>query len=94
MVFLDVVINITTNGTGAGFIFFNVPQTVDGFSYNCTGQGMISGSYFPLSTGLSSALVAQVFGGVVELFKYDSTYPGADNTTHSISGWYQSQVGP
>jgi hypothetical protein len=67
-------VSITTNGTGASFVRASLPFTA------------ISGVLSGLEIGLTGDQIYGVGGAAVSIFKYDSSYPGADGAFLSLSG--------
>lgn len=73
-----VTVTITTNGTGSGFIQVTMPfsaaETTPTHGVNATSP---------------VALTGFISGTTLRIYKYDGTYPGADNTTLVMSGSYR-----
>lgn len=83
LVFWNFSYSITTNGTGATGITFDLPTTPVRF-FSSPGCGVFR------SIGSSGSLYVFMPEGSmsVTLLKYDGTYPGADGTTLYASGCY------
>lgn len=82
IVFFQVVIDVTTNGTGATAVQFTLPFNVNGYVVHCTGReslvtGKILAGYIPDATHIA-------------VMNYDSTYPAANGTRLNIGGWYRT----
>lgn len=86
LVFVEIVITITTNGTGSGDVMVTLPTTPNsdatlaGRETVNTGK-MLQAPIFPYGGGTAQAIV--VF--------YDNSYPGADGSVLHISGCYETQ---
>lgn len=83
-VFFKVLVNITTNGTAAGFIITTLPTN---FKAGST-------SVFPIiisgGVGGSATILTAGPGNTIGLFKYDGTYPGASAVGVYVSGSYEA----
>lgn len=82
MVYIEVDVTITTNGTGGVFVAISLPfsagpayTVIPGREAGATGV-MIQGTIAPASNQLS-------------VTKYDATYPGGSGYRLHLSGWYE-----
>jgi hypothetical protein len=84
-VFFTMTIDITTNGTGGGFINATLPT-----SFRNTGTvqyafpGIISGGVTAVGITLGGGP-----GNTIGIFKYDGTYPGSSGVAVYVSGSYE-----
>jgi hypothetical protein len=79
-VFLSIVIPITTNGTGAGFISATLPGGMSAASH-CTLAG-----HEDLVTGKSMRIGLLTSATSIEILTYDNNYPGVDGARIVVSG--------
>jgi hypothetical protein len=84
LIFIQITITITTNGTAASFVIASLPfatVNVAGVNHMLAGGILNSGA----------ALIGFAIGNTSQLraFKYDSSYPGADGETLVLSGFYE-----
>lgn len=79
-VFLQIEVNIATNGTAGSFIQVSLPT------------GTQTGIIYPMAGRYSggTSVTAALLNGNAVLTKYDATYPGADNRLIEITGVYES----
>lgn len=83
MVFVQIRISITTNGTGSGSIQVDLPVASNASVYTQSGRATgVSGKQIQGITVSGAATLA--------IFNYDNTYPGADGEVIVISGWYET----
>lgn len=75
--YIDLKFTITTNGTGASAIRFDLPTSA-------TADSAISGK-MPSNNKTVTGFVS---GSTVDIHLYDGTYPGANGAVFAISGWY------
>lgn len=75
---------ITTNGTGGGAVVATMPFT----SKNIT-SGFLTPSSGVRSDGKMLVVDINNNASTATIRLYDATYPGADGTDYSISGWYE-----
>lgn len=79
--FFEAAYSITANGTGSSFLQATLPVTPNA-SWNSIGFGR--------EPGVSgSMLVAQRGGTGMQIVTYNNTYPGANNATPNITGFYE-----
>lgn len=83
LIFVSLIITITTNGSGASTLQATVPATSAshdqvGFGRVSTGSGKMLQALLPSSTSR------------LAITNYDNTYPGADGTVHIISIFYET----
>lgn len=85
MVYIRVVINITTNGVAAGgSIRASLPPpTPVAFEH-------VLPSKETAVTGVSGVAFIPASGTYVQLGKYDASYPGGDGYRLVVAGWYES----
>ena len=80
MVYFELRIDITTNGSAAGYVQATLPFPAAGiavFAGRSLSGKMLQGQVVAGSTAF----------GIVN---YDNTYPGADGASLSMSGWYRA----
>lgn len=83
-VFFDIVIPITTNGTGSGTVRATLPFQSRNLVQSWTAPGIETA----LSGVILRGLIAQNSSNL-DIQKYDATYPGGDGVTLTINGWYE-----
>lgn len=83
LIFIQIVVTITTNGTASGWVLAALPFKAAAFRYIIVGRAVaISGK----------ELAGDIVGNSsnVAIFNYDSTYPGASGETLVVSGFYEA----
>lgn len=87
-VFFQLTISILTNGSAAGAVSFTLPANAarDGYVLSGMGQGGGGG-------GLNYGVIGRTTAGsnALAVVTTVGSYPGGDNTTIYISGFYESQ---
>lgn len=82
-VFVEMIITITTNGTGSGSIIATLPATASAFPFILAGrENNVTGK---MLQGLINA-----GSSTVSVFNYDNTYPAADGYSLIVSGMYEA----
>jgi hypothetical protein len=85
LVFIQITVTITTNGTAAGQVNATLPFTsvnVAGVNHVLTGRAnAVSGK------SLQGVIGANV--SLLNIVNYDNTYPGASGETLALSGFYE-----
>lgn len=78
---VQIVINITTNGTAANFVIATLPVNQVGVF-----------PYYGRANNVSGKMLQGIFaaGGSIAIFNYDGTYPGADGEILYIAGTYET----
>jgi hypothetical protein len=85
LIFIQITISITTNGTAASFVKATLPISgvaAPSVEYCFAGRALVSGKMLQGNIGSG--------GGVLSLDNYDNTYPGADGETLVVSGFYET----
>jgi hypothetical protein len=85
LIFIQITITITTNGTAAGSVIATLPFT----ALNLSGVTHVLAGRALAPSG--KMLQGQINSGVnfVNIENYDNTYPGADGQTLVVSGFYE-----
>lgn len=84
MVFVEITIPITTNGTGASFVRATLPVTPNAsFDYVLFGRETLA-----VGKMLQGHVNAAV--GAVDIANYDNSYPGGNGYKLVLVGWYES----
>lgn len=85
LVFIQIAVTITTNGTAAGFVIATLPLTsLNLASARCVLPGRAVAVSFKALQGDVPAN-----SGVVNIVNYDNSYPGANGETLVVSGFYE-----
>jgi hypothetical protein len=87
LVFIEIDITITTNGTAAGNVTATLPFTgvnAAGFAY----AGLLFGRAGNISGKLLQGFVV-ANASQVNIFNYDNSYPGASGERLIVSGFYE-----
>ena len=86
LVFVKLIISITTNGTGSGSIIVTLPV-----NQAATFKDTFSGYVFVAASGVQKGqLQVQSYPlGSVRIYKYDGTYPGEDGVRLIVTGYYE-----
>ena len=79
LLFVEMVITITNNGSAAGYVSASLPMSTDSRKYIIAGRE-------DASSGLMLQGIAD--GSSVIIFKYDNTYPGGNGYILRMSGVY------
>jgi hypothetical protein len=85
IVFFQIKVAITTNGTGASFVTATLPVATANDSFNYIASGM--------DTGVSNKMLLGLMlsnSTTIRIYNYDGTYPGANGASLMITGHYQS----
>jgi hypothetical protein len=82
-VFVEIEIDITTNGTASGFVLVTLPLTAKAAKYAMFG-------FRSDAVGLNFAINNTVSVTQALVFKYDGTYPGANATMLIGTGVYEA----
>jgi len=80
--FFTIIITITTNGTGSGYLISTLPFTCNVTNSFCFGGANIGG------LSLRSRIIINT--DTVRITKYDNSYPGANGEELTISGFFQT----
>ena len=88
--FVNVGVDITTNGTAATSIYLGLPLTAKDYGTN-RGQVMNGRR---LATPIALMGIIDVTAGfdAVRVQSYDGTYPGLDGTRPTVQGWYEVEA--
>jgi hypothetical protein len=84
VVFLQMSINITTNGTAAGSVWATLPVN------QATSAMVIAGRETALTGKILQCLLNGAFIGFISIWNYDNTYPGGSGYVLSLSGSYEA----
>jgi hypothetical protein len=85
-VFFTMLVDITTNGTAAGFIIATLPTSFrQASSLQYAFPGIISGGVTTVAITLGSGP-----GNTIGIFKYDGSYPGSSGVGVYVSGSYEA----
>jgi hypothetical protein len=84
LMFLEITVPITTNGTGGTSVRATLPLSLTSASdfYLVGREILVSGKELEGRAGVSSTYV--------EIFNYDNTYPGGSATQITVSGWIET----
>jgi hypothetical protein len=82
-VIVSMIVTITTNGTGSGFVKATLPFTAGSGQYGLAGRENAS-------TGAMLQGFITAAATTVAIFKYDGTYPGGSGFELTVSGAYES----
>lgn len=88
LVFIEIVITITTNGTAATAVVATLPfagVNAPSFTYS----GILFGRAGNISGKLLQGYIPVTTGNQVFINNYDNTYPGASGETLVLSGFYE-----
>lgn len=83
-IFLEVQVNITTNGTGAGVLNATLPGGI-----TPAANFILAGRELAVNGQMLSGTI-QTSGTTIGIMKYDNTYPGANGAVLVLSGIYES----
>lgn len=90
LVYVEVRISITTNGTAAGWIDFTLPFA----TRNRAGWTTAGGAVLPCReiavAGFTTSASAWNNSTTCRIQKIDGTYPGADGYVLLVTGWFEA----
>ena len=85
LVFIQITVTITTNGTAAGDVIATLPFA----SVNVASAAHVLAGRANAVSGKMLQGIINTNSGTVAIFNYDNTYPGASGETLVLSGFYE-----